>query len=357
MCHSPRGANEEAALLASEPWAKGVGHLAARLYQRLVFPSRSPWSRAPDRAGTSALALHTSPPAPRYLGGFVGLPVSERPFSRDYDAGFPELGTLSREHHGPHCYSSITESTMKSKKKTDHLERTANNFRQEVISPAKVCGITNESETVKRLRLAVSNKDFTFKAGQWVDFFIPDVAVVGGFSICSSPGLLEEEGVLELAVKHTVHPPAHWIHTQCTLDSEVALRVGGNFFFDPQPADSSVNLVLIAGGVGINPLFSILLHVADFLRNQESEGNGYKMETVKLYYSAKNTNELLFKNSLGQVASCNLHRKKELHLCKQNIFHVTQKCITLCDPDSAFDDAGVMSNSVENNCSFNHQAT
>lgn len=75
----------------------------------------------------------------------------------------------------------------------------------------------------------------------------------------------------------------------------MALRVGGNFFFDPQPADSPVNLVLIAGGVGINPLFSILLHVADFHRNQESEENGYKMGTVKLYYSAKNTNELLFK--------------------------------------------------------------
>lgn len=40
------------------------------------------------------------------------------------------------------------------------------------------------------------------------------MAVVGGFSICSSPGLLEKEGVLELAIKRTTHPPAHWIHTQ-----------------------------------------------------------------------------------------------------------------------------------------------
>lgn len=47
-----------------------------------------------------------------------------------------------------------------------------------------------------------------------VDFFIPGVSVVGGFSICSSPGLLEREGILELAVKHTVHPPAYWIHTE-----------------------------------------------------------------------------------------------------------------------------------------------
>ncbi|KFW88594.1 Oxidoreductase NAD-binding domain-containing protein 1, partial [Manacus vitellinus] len=81
----------------------------------------------------------------------------------------------------------------------------------------------------------------------------------------------------------------------CTLDSEVALRVGGDFFFDPQPGDSPVNLVLIAGGVGINPLFSILLHIADLHGYQEGKGNGHKLGTVKLYYSAKNTSELLFK--------------------------------------------------------------
>lgn len=77
----------------------------------------------------------------------------------------------------------------------------------------------------------------------------------------------------------------------------MALRVGGDFFFDPQPGDSPVKLVLIAGGVGINPLFSILLHIVDLHEYQEGKGNGYKMGTVKLYYSAKNTSELLFKVS------------------------------------------------------------
>ena len=47
-----------------------------------------------------------------------------------------------------------------------------------------------------------------------VDFFIPGMEKVGGFSICSSPGLLRREGVIELAVKYAKHPPAHWIHTQ-----------------------------------------------------------------------------------------------------------------------------------------------
>ncbi|XP_010138210.1 PREDICTED: oxidoreductase NAD-binding domain-containing protein 1-like [Buceros rhinoceros silvestris] len=79
---------------------------------------------------------------------------------------FPTRSALVLLRHSAFCYCTAN-GTIKSKRKMDHLERTANNFRQEVISQAKVCGITNESETVKRLRLAVADKDFTFKAGQW----------------------------------------------------------------------------------------------------------------------------------------------------------------------------------------------
>lgn len=75
----------------------------------------------------------------------------------------------------------------------------------------------------------------------------------------------------------------------------MAVRVGGEFFFDPQPADATRNLVLIAGGVGINPLLSILRHAADLHRERADKGSGYEMGTVKLFYSAQNTSELLFK--------------------------------------------------------------
>ncbi|XP_062458034.1 oxidoreductase NAD-binding domain-containing protein 1 isoform X5 [Pezoporus occidentalis] len=199
----------------------------------------------------------------------------------------PTHSALVVLRHSAFCYCTVN-STIKSKRKMDHLERTANNFRQEVISQAKVCGISNESATVKRLRLAITNKDFTFKAGQWVDFFIPGMSVVGGFSMCSSPGLLKREGILELAVKHTDHPPAHWIHTECTLDSEVALRVG------------------------------------DLHGYQEGKGNGYKMGTVKLYYSAKNSSQLLFKkNILGLMNA--FPGKIMCH------FHVTQQSSPICE--------------------------
>ncbi|KAM6339268.1 oxidoreductase NAD-binding domain-containing protein 1 isoform 2-T2 [Podargus strigoides] len=224
---------------------------------------------------------------------YVGFTVPQ--LLRGASRIFPTHSALVVLRHSAFCYCTVN-GTIKSKRKMDHLERTANNFRQQVITPAKVCGITNESETVRRLRLAITNKDFTFKAGQWVDFFIPGVSVVGGFSICSSPGLLKREGILELAVKHAVHPPAHWIHTECTLDSEVALRVG------------------------------------DLHGYQESKGNGYKMGTVKLYYSAKNTSELLFKrNILGLMnafpgkITCRFHvTQQSSQICEELQPHVTE---------------------------------
>ncbi|XP_010148357.1 PREDICTED: oxidoreductase NAD-binding domain-containing protein 1 isoform X2 [Eurypyga helias] len=227
-------------------------------------------------------AVYVGFPVPQLLGGASRI--------------FRTHSALVLLRHSAFCYCTVN-GTIKSKRKMDHLERTANNFRQEVISQAKVCGIAHESETVRRLRLAITNKDFTFKAGQWVDFFIPGVSVVGGFSICSSPGLLKREGILELAVKRAAHPPAHWIHTECALGSEVALRVG-----------------------------------ADLHGYREGKGNGYEMGTVKLYYSVKNTGELLFKtNILGLMRAfpgkitCRFHlTQQRSQICEELQPHVTE---------------------------------
>ncbi|XP_006170765.1 oxidoreductase NAD-binding domain-containing protein 1 [Tupaia chinensis] len=209
-------------------------------------------------------------------------------------------------------------SIMRSQRKTDHLQRTASAVRREIVSPAKVCGAADESPTVRSIRLLVADKHFSFKAGQWVDFFIPGVSVVGGFSICSSPRLLEQERMIELAVKYTNHPPALWVHNKCVLGSEVAVRVGGEFFFDPQPTDASRNLVLIAGGVGINPLLSILRHSADLHRARVDGGSGPETGTVKLFYSARDTSELLFQknildlvNEFPEKIACSLHVTKQ----------------------------------------------
>ncbi|XP_073406827.1 oxidoreductase NAD-binding domain-containing protein 1 isoform X2 [Dendrobates tinctorius] len=314
---------------------------------------------------TSAMALAAVSASRQVLRGTTGIFTSH------------SASLLSR---APALCARPLNRRMTSQRKTDHLERTANTFREEIISPAKICGITNESSTVKRVRLAVENSEFTFKAGQWgieqhvlqyirrqeharsprandavavlyfgkVDFFIPGVPKVGGFSICSSPGLLEREGVLELAVKYNLHPPAHWIHAQCSLGSEVALRVGGEFFFDPQASDSPVDLVLIAGGVGINPLFSILLHVADLHKALETTGKGFQMGSVRLYYCAKNTSELLFKKNILNL----IHSFPGKITCS---FHVTQQSSEVCTELQPFITEGRISEShLANSVSRDH---
>ncbi|XP_041868294.1 oxidoreductase NAD-binding domain-containing protein 1 [Melanotaenia boesemani] len=240
----------------------------------------------------------------------MSVPCFVSAATRSFSLPSPAAGVLCWRLLSP---SSATRRNMSSKRQIDHIERTASNYRQNTLYPGQVCGMINESETVKRLRIAV-NPDFGFKAGQWVDFFIPGVEKVGGFSMCSSPGLLQREGVIELAVKYTKHPPAHWVHTMCTVGSRVAMRVGGDFFFDPSPSDPPVDLLLVAGGVGINPLYSILLHTTDLLRLSRATGPGYNIGSVHLCYSAKNTQELLFKSSVIETCkefpdkfSCNFH--------------------------------------------------
>ncbi|XP_063042101.1 oxidoreductase NAD-binding domain-containing protein 1 [Engraulis encrasicolus] len=206
--------------------------------------------------------------------------------------GFLRQGTL--------CSCAFTRRHMTTRRQTDHLERTASNYRQMSIFPARVSGISMESDSVRRLQLEV--KGFTFKAGQWVDFFIPGLEKVGGFSMCSAPSLLQREGVIELAVKYTPHPPAHWVHTKCAVDSKVAVRVGGDFYYDPAPGDAPVDLLLVAGGVGINPLYSILLHAADLLRSSHTPGNRLPSPGhTHLLYSAKSTQELLFKSTIMEM--------------------------------------------------------
>lgn len=58
-----------------------------------------------------------------------------------------------------------------------------------------------------------------------VDFTIPDMEKVGGFSVCSSPGLLHRERCIDLAVKYTEHPPAHWIHTKVSSNLSCFCKV------------------------------------------------------------------------------------------------------------------------------------
>lgn len=80
------------------------------------------------------------------------------------------------------------------------------------------------------------------------------------------------------------------------------MKVGGECYFDPNPEGSSPDLLLIAGGVGINLLYSIAQHVADISCDASHQYDG---KTV-LLFSAKNQDELLYKVHYNYLRKHNL---------------------------------------------------
>jgi len=78
------------------------------------------------------------------------------------------------------------------------------------------------------------------------------------------------------------------------VGSQVQIRVGGDFFYDPVTSRGH-DLLLIAGGVGINPLLSILNHVADLCKGDNSLSADIRDSRVMLLYSAQTAEELIFK--------------------------------------------------------------
>ena len=60
-------------------------------------------------------------------------------------------------------------------------------------------------------------------------------------------------------------------------------------------------MLLIAGGVGINPLASIFYHAASASEPDSSQDN-QPLSKVKMIYSARTSEELIFKESLDAIA-------------------------------------------------------
>lgn len=70
----------------------------------------------------------------------------------------------------------------------------------------------------------------------------------------------------------------------------MSLKAGGDFFYD-RISEESEELLFIAGGVGINPLYSMIQEMI------ESLGYGQLCKDVKLIllYTASTFDELIFK--------------------------------------------------------------
>jgi hypothetical protein len=106
------------------------------------------------------------------------------------------------------------------------------------------------------------------------------------------------------AVKRARHPPAAWIHSAGAKPGAlVAVRVGGSFVLPTGYA----RLVMLAGGVGINPLFCMLLELAAGSGAATGSAGGgaaaaSTLQSVDLLYCARTREELLFQEQLQGLA-------------------------------------------------------
>ncbi|KAH8719443.1 hypothetical protein GQ44DRAFT_775365 [Phaeosphaeriaceae sp. PMI808] len=180
-------------------------------------------------------------------------------------------------------------SAKATKSKLNHLERTATEPREDDFHTATIANVTQVNNRIKIFRFTLNNTaGFNFLPGQWLDVFVPDVEKPGGFTITSSPrdALPQTDSNhqphFELAIQNSPeNPPAAWLWQapEEIQGKEVKVRIGGSFVWPPPGLDVSKikRAMFIAGGVGINPIMSMLSYINQNYPNLE----------VRLLYSTK----------------------------------------------------------------------
>ena len=129
----------------------------------------------------------------------------------------------------------------------------------------------------------------------------------------------------DLAVRRSRHPPAAWIHSaECKPGVIVTVRVGGTFTLVNCSIATSVNfsgryskLLMIAGGVGINPLYSMLLGLAELAASNTTSLSRSMIPSIFLAYSCRKSSDFLFLPAIRWLADSYespLHGKLFLYL-------------------------------------------
>jgi ferredoxin-NADP reductase len=159
--------------------------------------------------------------------------------------------------------------------------------------PVRIDAIRQETPTVKSLRLDLGGQEFSFLPGQWIDCYaeIDGRPEVAGYTITSSP---TTEGTIEIAVRFSEdNPVTRFLHDRAVVGDLLHVDGGqGEFYYRREMGDS---LVLIAGGIGITPLMSILRYV------DAAEPDA----SATLFYSAKSPSGLIFYDELEEMAARN----------------------------------------------------
>lgn len=164
--------------------------------------------------------------------------------------------------------------------------------------PVRIADIQEISPTVKSFTLALDGQPFTFLPGQWIDCFVEinGRTEVAGYSMTSAPN---EEGWFSIAVKLVGdNPVTDYLHDCAKVGDTLTVKGGsGDFHYT---SDDSHPLALIAGGIGITPIASIVR----FMDKSAPD------VPATLLYSASTPAELLFRGEFEAIAARNPQFRK-----------------------------------------------
>jgi ferredoxin-NADP reductase len=156
----------------------------------------------------------------------------------------------------------------------------------------KVIAMSNETPQVRTFRLAPvagGPIPFVFQAGQFLSLSleIDGKRVSRSYTIASPP---TRDDYIELTIKREENGKvSRFLHDTLMTGQGIYISApGGRFTFDPKSSDS---LLLIAGGVGITPVMSILRDLTD----QRWPGK------IDLLFSVRSAAEIIFRNELENL--------------------------------------------------------
>ncbi|KAJ3128611.1 Rap1 GTPase-GDP dissociation stimulator 1, partial [Physocladia obscura] len=201
------------------------------------------------------------------------------------------------------------------------------------IVKASLLHIQDAAPAVKTFTFEVSetlnrfddrNAHFYFKPGQWVECIsLPSTAHKTRFSISSPPPLVQppispkshklpQITQFQITVKDAYQNPiVKYLHDRSRVPGDfLYAQVGGTFFYKPlsaiTAAKTTEKILLIAGGVGIAPLMSML----EFLVAEEeaerldtSENQARPKKNVTLIYSVQDERDVLFSQRLEELST------------------------------------------------------
>ncbi|RPJ81844.1 MAG: hypothetical protein EHM13_09835, partial [Acidobacteria bacterium] len=154
--------------------------------------------------------------------------------------------------------------------------------------PLTVLAVRDETPTIRTFRVE-RPKDFAFEAGQFltVRVQVDNKPLVRCYSLSSAP---ETPGYLEISVRRQ-GVVSGALHATLRQGSTLWARWPAGRFVYPEGDDRP--LVLIAGGVGITPLMSMLRHSVAARPHRP----------VTLLYSARTASDIAYRAELTAIAS------------------------------------------------------